>query len=41
MEMIAMSDESPAGSELARRLKSGDFVVTAELTPPASSRSCR
>jgi methylenetetrahydrofolate reductase (NADPH) len=37
MEMIAMSDESPAGSELARRLKSGDFVVTAELTPPVAT----
>jgi methylenetetrahydrofolate reductase (NADPH) len=32
-----MTDDSPAGSELARRLKSGDFVVTAELTPPVAT----
>jgi methylenetetrahydrofolate reductase (NADPH) len=32
-----MTDDGPAGSELARRLKSGDFVVTAELTPPVAT----
>jgi methylenetetrahydrofolate reductase (NADPH) len=37
LETKAMTDESPAGSELARRLTSGDFVVTAELTPPVAT----
>jgi methylenetetrahydrofolate reductase (NADPH) len=32
-----MTDDSPAASALARRLKSGDFVVTAELTPPVAT----
>jgi methylenetetrahydrofolate reductase (NADPH) len=39
METTVMSDESPADSELARRLKSGDFVVTAELTPPVATNA--
>jgi methylenetetrahydrofolate reductase (NADPH) len=34
---MSLDNQNPVGGELRRRLKGGDFIVTAELSPPVST----